>query len=73
LPFALGHIEVLEYPCDLSRDYAEIRAYLTSDRTPIGGNHLLIAAHARCASLALVTNKAREFNRVPGLTVENWA
>ncbi len=28
----------------------------------------LIAAHA----LALVTGNAREFGRVPGLSVENW-
>jgi tRNA(fMet)-specific endonuclease VapC len=40
--------------------------------TPIGPNHLLIAAHARALDLVLVTDNEREFSRVPGLTVENW-
>ncbi len=33
---------------------------------------LLIAAHARSVNAAVVTNNTREFNRVPGLSVENW-
>ena len=41
--------------------------------TVIGANDLFIAAHARCLGLTLVTNNAREFGRVPGLKVENWA
>ena len=30
------------------------------------------AAHALSADLTLVTNNTREFQRVPGLRVENW-
>jgi tRNA(fMet)-specific endonuclease VapC len=33
---------------------------------------MLIAAHARALGLTLVTNNRREFDRVPGLKVENW-
>ena len=33
----------------------------------------LIAAHARAAGLILITNNVREFERVPGLRIENWA
>jgi tRNA(fMet)-specific endonuclease VapC len=33
---------------------------------------LLIAAHARSLSAALVTNNVREFERVPELKWENW-
>ena len=33
---------------------------------------LFIAAHARSLGLRLVTNKIAEFNRVKGLTLENW-
>jgi tRNA(fMet)-specific endonuclease VapC len=40
---------------------------------PIGANDLLIAAHARSLGLTLVTNNTREFSRVQGLKVENWA
>jgi tRNA(fMet)-specific endonuclease VapC len=39
----------------------------------IGAHDLLIASHARCLGLTLVTNNTREFERVQGLTVENWA
>ena len=36
-------------------------------------NDLMPAAeHALSADLTLVTNNAREFQRVPGLRVENW-
>jgi len=34
---------------------------------------LLIAAHARALGMTLVTNNAREFERVSGLALENWA
>ena len=35
-------------------------------------NDLFIAAHARSLGLRLVTNNIAEFNRVKGLTLENW-
>jgi tRNA(fMet)-specific endonuclease VapC len=39
----------------------------------IGNNDLWIAAHAKAAGLKLVTNNEREFRRVRGLKVQNWA
>jgi tRNA(fMet)-specific endonuclease VapC len=33
----------------------------------------MIAAHALSQQTTLVTNNTREFDRVPGLTLENWA
>ena len=41
--------------------------------TPIGANDLFIAAHAVALDAILVTANEREFSRVPGLKVENWA
>lgn len=38
----------------------------------IGGNDLFIAAHAGSLGLRLVINNIAEFNRVRGLTLENW-
>lgn len=38
----------------------------------IGPYDLMIAGHARSNGLILVTNNSKEFNRVPGLRVENW-
>jgi tRNA(fMet)-specific endonuclease VapC len=43
---------------------------------PFEGFHeddLWLAAHARAEGWILVTNNTREFARVPGLQVENWA
>ncbi len=40
---------------------------------PIGGNDLLIAAHALSLGVTLVTNNVREFERVKSLHVERWA
>jgi tRNA(fMet)-specific endonuclease VapC len=68
----LRHVEVLEYPGDAAQDYGRIRADLKVRGTMIGGNDLLIAAHACCLGLTLVTNNTREFRRVRGLKMENW-
>jgi tRNA(fMet)-specific endonuclease VapC len=69
----LRHVAVLDYPSDAALDYAAIRADLKKRGNLIGANDLLIAAHARCLGLTLVTNNMREFSRVQGLKAENWA
>jgi len=69
----LRHAEVLDYPDQAALHYAQIRASLKTGGTMIGANDLLIAAHARCLGLTLVTNNTREFGRVHGLGIENWA
>lgn len=60
----------LEPPADVH--YATIRAHLARRGIPIGPNDLLIAAHAKCLGLVVVTANEDEFRRVPGLAVENW-
>jgi tRNA(fMet)-specific endonuclease VapC len=69
----LETLQVLPLPLDAARRYAEIRAELQRMGQPIGSNDLWIAAHALADDLTLVTNNEREFQRVPGLRVENWA
>jgi tRNA(fMet)-specific endonuclease VapC len=68
----LKYVQVPPYPAKAAVDYGQIRAELKRQGPPIGGNDLLIAAHARCLGLTLVTNNTREFSRVPGLKIENW-
>jgi tRNA(fMet)-specific endonuclease VapC len=68
----LPYVEVLDFPDAAALHYAEIRAELKKRGTLIGANDLLIAAHARCLGLTLVTNNTAEFERVKGLTLENW-
>jgi tRNA(fMet)-specific endonuclease VapC len=60
----------LDEPAD--QHYAEIRAALERAGTPIGSHDLFIAAHARSRGVTLVTHNLREFQRVPGLRVEDW-
>ncbi len=69
----LQYAQVLDYPEAAAIHYAEIRAALKREGQMIGSNDLLIAAHARSLDLALVTNNVREFGRVAGLRIENWA
>jgi tRNA(fMet)-specific endonuclease VapC len=51
----------------------DIRAYLEGKGAPIGPFDYLIAAQARRRGAALVTLNRREFERVPGLIVTDWA
>ncbi len=50
----------------------EIKVALRLAGTPIGPNDMAIAGHAIAAGAALVTGKAGEFERVPGLVLEDW-
>lgn len=53
--------------------YARIRDHLEREGSRIGANDLLIAAIALTHGLTVVTNNTDEFNRVPGLCVEDWS
>ncbi len=68
----LSALEILPLETPADRQYAAIRHHLARQGTPIGPNHLLIAAHALSENLTVVTANAGEFSRVPGLKVENW-
>ncbi|OSZ11746.1 VapC toxin family PIN domain ribonuclease, partial [Klebsiella quasipneumoniae] len=50
----------------------DIRVALRLAGTPIGPNDTAIAGHAIAAGAVLVTNNVREFERVPGLVLEDW-
>jgi len=68
----MQRLEVLPYEEKAAFHSAQIRAELTRIGTPIGAYDLMIAGHARACGLAVVTNNLKEFQRVPGLRVENW-
>lgn len=53
--------------------YGEVRAALAAQGRLIGANDLWIGAHALTLDLTLATNNEREFRRISGLKVENWA
>ncbi|MCO5784234.1 PIN domain-containing protein [Citrobacter meridianamericanus] len=50
----------------------DIKAALATAGTPSGPNDTAIAGHAIAAGAVLVTNNTREFERVPGLKLEDW-
>ncbi len=52
--------------------YGEIRSSLEHKGQIIGPNDLIIASIAKANDLILVTHNGKEFNRVEGLTVEDW-
>jgi tRNA(fMet)-specific endonuclease VapC len=66
-------LPVLALPSAAAETYGTMRADLERRGKMIGNNDLWIAAHAKAAAMTLVTNNEREFRRVRGLKVENWA
>jgi len=69
----LAGFEVQPWPLEATHHYARIRAELERAGKPVGAMDLLIAAHALAEDSVVITNNAREFHRVPGLAVEEWA
>lgn len=55
-----------------AHEFGHIRAALETAGTPIGPYDMQIAAIALVHDLILVTHNTREFERVPGLRIEDW-
>jgi tRNA(fMet)-specific endonuclease VapC len=73
LELFLAPIAVLDFASADAVSYAHVRAKLERAGTPIGPIDTLLAAQAVGRGLTLVTNNEREFRRVAGLKLENWA
>ena len=69
----LHWLPALPLPEGAAEAYGMIRAELALKGEMIGNNDLWIAAHAVCEDLTLVTNNEKEFRRVRGLKIQNWA
>lgn len=67
-----ARLEVLDYDAAAAQHTGQIRAELARKGCPIGPYGQMIAGHARSSGLILVSNNVREFERVPGLRLENW-
>lgn len=67
-----ARLAVLDYGTEAAVHSGELRAELAQAGTPIGPYDQMIAGHARSQGLILVTHNTREFERVPGLRVEDW-
>lgn len=69
----LAALEILPFTSEAAETYGQIKAQLRSLGLMIGELDCLIAAQALSLKLPLVTNNTSEFERIPKLTLENWA
>jgi tRNA(fMet)-specific endonuclease VapC len=68
-----ARLEVLPFAPKAAAHYGQIRAELERAGCPAGAHDMMIGGHARSEGLVLVTNDVREFERMGGLLIENWA
>lgn len=73
LALLLARIEIMDFDSSAAESYGKIRADLEKERKPIGPLDMMIAGHAKSLGYTIVTNNTREFMRVHGLGLENWA
>jgi tRNA(fMet)-specific endonuclease VapC len=67
-----GRLEVLPFVERAAKHYCQLRAELERAGQRIGLHDMMIGGHARSEALTIVTNNVREFQRMPGLRLENW-
>lgn len=63
---------ILPFDRDAANAYGDIRAQLEGQGNMIGDRDCMIAAIAQCHGLTVITANLAEFQRVPGLAVEDW-
>jgi len=68
----LAWIEILPFDLPASECAGKVMAFLAAKGLPIGDRDMLIAGHALSRNEPLVTHNTSEFNRVPGLRIEDW-
>ncbi len=68
----VARLEVLAFDSRAAYHFGQIRSALYKKGQPIGPYDMMIAGHARACGIVLVTSNLKEFERVPGLLVENW-
>lgn len=66
---ALARFELIPIDLEVARVHAEVRAQLQVAGEIVGPHDLWIAATALANGLRVATRNAREFERVPGLSV----
>lgn len=73
LALFLANIEIMDFDSSAAESYGKIRADLEKAGKPIGSLDMMIAGHAKSLGYTMVTNNTKEFMRVNGLKLENWA
>jgi len=73
LELFLSEVRVLPWSMDAMWHYAHHKQALRTAGQSIGELDLLIGCHALALDAVCVTNNTREFERIDGLKLENWA
>lgn len=68
----VDHLPLLNIDLPTARAHAELWSGLAATGKLVGAHDLWLAATCLAHDLTLVTMNLREFNRIPGLAVENW-
>jgi tRNA(fMet)-specific endonuclease VapC len=68
----LERFPLLPIDVQIARAHAQVWAELASRDQLIGPHDLWLAASGLAHGLVMITVNVREFNRVPGLKVEQW-
>lgn len=69
----ISPLEVATFDRPATTAYGRLRTALEKKGQPIGSMDLLIAAHAISLDVRLITHNVKEFGKVPGLRIEDWA
>lgn len=73
LALLLANIEIMNFDSLAAESHGKIRADLEKAGTPIDPLDMMIAGHAKALGYTVVTNNTKEYERVKGLKLENWA
>lgn len=66
-------IQVIHTSDEVDKNYGRIKATLESSGIPLDDSDMLIAGITITNKGILVTNNIKHFNRIEGLTIENWS
>ncbi len=66
-------VSVVAFDEAAAERFGAVAAALSARGVPIGTFDTLVAAQAVALGAIVVTNNTKHFERVPGLSVENWA
>lgn len=67
------NMQVIHTSDEVDENYGRIKASLEYSGTPLDDSDMLIASITIANKGILVTNNIKHFNRVKGLTIENWS
>ena len=68
----VARLNVLPFDNMAAYHFGQIRSALYRAGRPIDPYDMMIAGQARASGLILVTNNRKEFERVPGVMLEDW-